>query len=96
MTVSYSTTPAMNGTYILYCNTTGFPPPAVIWQDSTGTTITTSQFNSSLSQDIFPVGSLYVEVETNFVPEEFTCEAVTVYNDMNWTANGSVFLNAGM
>ena len=94
MAVSY--VPGVDGAFFLYCSTTGFPPPVVTWLDPTGTTITTALLSdSSTSQGIFPVGTLYVEVETNFEQLEFTCVATIVYNDMNWTASDSVFLNTG-
>ena len=83
------------GSFTLYCNTTGFPPPTVVWQDRTGANVTSALPNGNLSQSIFSVRTLTLELEPTSEPLEFICLATTLYNGQVWTANGRIYINTG-
>lgn len=93
MSVSFASGP--DGAYILYCTSTGAPSPTVEWHTPSGSNISTSLFNSSLSNALILDRTYSLELEPTNDLLDYTCTATSVFNGMTWTANDSILLNTG-
>ena len=95
-TVTVSHTSELAGSFVLHCNTTGFPPPSVEWQYQAGANVNISSLNNSLTENTLFIRTLSIELSPTNQLLEFTCIAVTLYNGLLWTANETISINAGI